>query len=200
VKLFHSPTSPYARKVMACAIAHDLDKQIETVVTNPHDSPAELLAANPLSKVPCLITDDGMALFDSPVICEYLDSLGGTVPLFPRPGRGRWKALKLQALADGILDAALIRRGEEGRPPDEARLAVIARQQAAMDRSLDELEHEVPQKGLDIGTISVVCALGYLDLRFPGDDWRTGRPQLAAWFVATSEHPALARTAPPKSA
>ncbi len=200
MQLFHSPTSPFARKVMACAIAHDLDKQIKTVISNPHESPADLLAANPLSKIPCLITDDGMALFDSPVICEYLDSLGGAVPLFPRPGGGRWKALKQQALADGILEAALIRRGEAGRPPDAARLAVIARQQAAMDRSLDELERDLPQKGLDIGTISVVCALGYLDLRFPADDWRIGRPQLAAWFVAASEHPALARTAPPRAA
>jgi glutathione S-transferase len=200
VKLFYSPASPFVRKVMACAIAHELDQRIEKITSNPHESPADLLAANPLSKVPCLITDDGVALFDSPVICEYLDSLDGTVPLFPRPGRGRWKALKLQALADGILDAALIRRGEAGRPADAAHQAVMTRQKAAMDRGLDELEREPPQKGLDIGIISVACALGYLDLRFAADDWRSGRPQLAAWFAAISEQPALARTAPPKGA
>jgi glutathione S-transferase len=200
VKLFYSPTSPFVRKVMACAIARDLDQQIETVRCNPHESGADLVAANPLSKVPCLVTEDGVALFDSPVICEYIDSLEGAVPLFPRPGRGRWKALKQQALADGILDAALLRRQEAGRPSDAARQAVIARQKAAMDRGLDELERDLPHRTLDIGSISVACALGYLDLRFGAGEWRPGHPQLAAWFDAISQEPALARTAPPKDA
>ena len=200
MKLFYSPTSPYVRKVMACAIAREIDRQIETVPTNPHEQPAALLAANPLSKVPCLLTDDGVALFDSPVICEYLDSLDGAVPLFPRPGRGRWKALKQQALADGIMDAALLRRAESARAADAGRQAVLDRQSAAMRRALDELEHDPPHKVLDIGTVSVACALGYLDLRFPGDDWRATRPQLAAWFQAIGREPALARTAPPLDA
>src|SRR6266568_2410240 len=115
VKLFYSPTSPYVRKVMACAIFREIDAQIERVVTNPHVSPPELLAANPLSKVPCLVTDDGLALFDSPVICEYLDSLDDGGPdLFPRAHGPRWRALKLQALADGITDAAILCRAEQG--------------------------------------------------------------------------------------
>ncbi len=197
MKLFHSPTSPYVRKVMACAIARGIDGQIETLSTNPHDSPAALLAANPLSKVPCLLTDDGVALFDSPVICEYLDSLDGALPLFPRPGRGRWTALRLQALADGILDAAVLRRGEAGRPAEEARLAVIARQRAAVERALDELERTPPHKALDIGSISVACALGYLDFRFSADDWRANRPKLAGWYEVIAAEPALVRTAPP---
>jgi glutathione S-transferase len=197
MKLFHHPTSPFVRKVMACAIAREIDRRIETVPTTPQDSPAALLGANPLCKVPCLVTDDGVALFDSPVICEFLDSLEGAVPLFPRPGRSRWKALKLQALADGVMEAALLRRLESGRPPDEARLAVIARQKAAIGRALDTLEREVPPRLLDIGSISVACALGYLDLRFAADDWRAGRPLLTAWFAAISQEPALARTAPP---
>lgn len=198
MKLYYFPTSPYARKVVACAIAREIDRQVEIVRTDPHESPAMLLAANPLSKVPCLVTDDGVALFDSPVICEYLDSLEGAMPLFPRSGGARWKALRLQALADGILDAALLRRGESRRPQDAARQAVIARQTAAMQRGLDELEREPPNKGLDIGTISAACALGYLDLRFAEDDWRAHRPLLAAWFAAISEEPALARTVPPR--
>ena len=197
MKLFYSPTSPYVRKVMACAIAREIDGQIETLRTNPHESPSALLAANPLSKVPCLVTEDGVALFDSPVICEYLDSLDGGMPLFPRPGRGRWKALKLQALADGILDAAILRRQEATRPAEEARLAVIDRQKDAIRRGLDDLEREPPHRTLDIGSISVACALGYLDLRFAADDWRRGRPQLAEWFAAMNAEPAIARTAPP---
>ena len=197
MKLFYSPNSPFVRKVMACAIARGIDQRIETVPSNPHDSPAALLAANPLSKIPCLIADDGAAVFDSPVICEFLDGLGDAGPLFPPPGPARWRALTLQALADGILDAALLRRGLAGVPPGAAIAAVIARQKAVMDRALDVLEHEVPQQGLDIGTIGAACALGYLDLRFAGDDWRAGRPALASWFAAISTAPALARTAPP---
>ena len=156
-----------------------------------------MLAANPLSKVPCLITDDGMALFDSPVICEYLDSLDGAVPLFPRPGRGRWKALKQQALADGIMDAAVLRRGESTRPPEAAREAVMARQQAAMERGLDELEREPPPKTLDIGSIAVACALGYLDFRFAAEDWRRGGRFWRRGSRRSASEPALARTAPP---
>jgi glutathione S-transferase len=197
MKLFYAPNSPYVRKVMACAVARGIDRQIETVPTNPHESPAGLLEANPLSKVPCLLTDDGVAVFDSPVICEFLDSLGSAKPMFPPPGPARWQALTSQALADGILDAALVRRGLAGEAPDAVRQAVIARQKAAMARALDVLEREPPHKALDIGTISAACALGYLDLRFAGDDWRAGRPVLAAWFTAISKEPALARTAPP---
>jgi glutathione S-transferase len=197
MKLFHAPNSPFVRKVMACAIARGIAQRIETVPTNPHDSPAGLLAANPLSKIPCLIADDGAAVFDSPVICEFLDGIGDTAPLFPPPGPARWRALTLQALADGILDAALVRRGLVGVPPGAAIEAVIARQKAVMDRALEVLEREVPHQGLDIGTISAACALGYLDLRFAGDDWRANRPALAAWFVAISAASALARSAPP---
>jgi len=197
MKLFSSPNSPFVRKVMACAIARGIERRIEAVSTDPHVSPAALLAANPLSKIPCLITDDGVAVFDSPVICEYLDSLGDALPMFPRPGPGRWKALTLQALADGILDAALIRRGLAGAASAAAVQAVIARQQAVMGRALDVLEREPPHRAIDIGSIAVACALGYLDLRFPTDDWRAGRPVLATWFEAIGEAPALARTAPP---
>jgi glutathione S-transferase len=197
MKLFYSANSPFVRKVMACAIARGIDQQIERLPTNPHDSPAGLLAANPLSKVPCLIGDDGAAVFDSPVICEFLDSVGSAAPLFPAPGPARWQALTLQALADGILDAALIRRGLAGKASDAVRQAVTTRQKATMDRALDVLERAVPHQELDIGTIAAACALGYLDLRFAGDDWRAGRPHLAAWFAAIGKAPALARTAPP---
>jgi len=198
LKLYYSPTSPYVRKVIACALACGTDSQIERLTTNPHEAPAGLLADNPLSRVPCLLTTDGLALFDSPVICEYLDATGGG-SLFPPPGPARWRALKQQALGDGIMDAAVTNRGEIGRPPEAARDAAVARNKAAIVRSLDYLESSVPAAHLDIGTITVACALGYLDLRFAADAWRDGRPKLAEWFKAMVQRPEIAQSAPPQS-
>ena len=134
MRLNHSPTSPYVRKVMACAIARGLDGRIALDATNPHQSPPELLRVNPLSRVPALLLDDGTALYDSPVICEYLDGLGDAPPLFPAPGPARWAALRQQALGDGIMDAAVPRRREMGLPPDEGRTAFIERQRDAVAR------------------------------------------------------------------
>lgn len=196
MKLFYSPTSPYVRKVVACAIAREIDKQIELVPTNPHVSPPALLAANPLSKVPCLLTPDGVALFDSPVICEYLDSVDNALPMFPRSGGARWKALKYQALADGILDAAVARRTEQAKPKEAARDAYMDRQKAAVDRAITELDKEPPHKIVDIGSISVACALGYLDFRFAQEPWREKAPHLTQWYDAFKSLPALERTVP----
>jgi len=196
VKLYDSPASPYARKVRICAITRGLDGQIKIVPCNPNESPGDLLAANPLSKIPTLVTEDGVALFDSPVICEFLDSLGDAAPMFPDHGAARWRALKLQAMGDGIMDACVPRRGELAKPKEAGRDALIARWRAAVERTLDALEAEVPHKAVDIGSIAVACALGYLDFRFPQEPWRGTRPKLAAWFAAFSEAPAVAATAP----
>lgn len=196
MKLYSSPTSPFVRKVLACAIARGIDRRIELVPTNPHASPPALLAANPLSKVPCLVTDDGLALFDSPVICDYLDSVGEENPLLPPHGAPRWRALKLQAMGDGILDAAVGRRGEQAKPREAARDAWMARQQAAVARTLDQLEAEPPAIHVDLGSIAIACALGYLDFRFAAEPWREARPHLAAWYEGFATHPGLARTVP----
>lgn len=193
MKLFSADASPFARKVRACAVAREIDRQIEIIPTDPHVYPPALLAANPLSKIPCLITSDGRALFDSPVICEFLDTIGDAPPMFPPKGGPRWKALKQQAVGDGIMDAAVFRRGLRGLTGREAE---HAHHKGAIDRALDLLEMELPHRGVDIGTVSVACALGYLDLRFAGEDWRGRRPVLAAWFAAISAEPALAATAP----
>jgi glutathione S-transferase len=139
---------------------------------------------------------DGVALFDSPVICEYLDSIDGAIQLFPRAGRPRWRALKQQAIGDGIMDAAVMMRAEQARPADAAHDAVLARQQAAIDRTLAQLERDVPHQTLDIGSISIACALGYLDFRFADTPWRPAHPQLAAWFATFGDNPGLARTVP----
>jgi len=198
VKLYYSPTSPYVRKVMACAIVRGLDGQIEKHRTNPHESPADLVADNPISKVPCLTTDDGLSLFGSQLVCEYLDSLGDAAPLFPAHGAPRWRALKLQSLGDGILDAAVPGRGELARPKEAARDALIARYKDVMRRCVDVLESDPPHRVLDIGSITVACALGYLDFRYASDPWRPGHPKLAAWYEAFAQNKAIADTAPPK--
>ena len=196
MKLHYSGTSPYVRKVMACAIARGLDGRITRHDSNPHASLPDLLADNPLSRVPCLITDDGESLYDSPVICEYLDSIGDAPALFPPAGPARWRALKLQAMGDGILDSAVPCRGELAKPKEAARDGLIARYKAAMARTVDALEADPPHTGVDIGTIAVACALGYLDFRYAADPWRPGHPHLTAWYEAFARHRAIAGTAP----
>src|SRR5947208_11904948 len=145
MKLAYSPASPYVRKVTACAIKRGIDKQIERMKISTTDP--DLLKYNALSKVPTLITDDGAYLFDSPVICEYLDSIGSAPKLFPAPGPARWKALCQQALGDGILDATQPRRRELTLPQDEGRKAYIEVQRGKVSRSLDLLEGEAASLG-----------------------------------------------------
>ncbi len=196
MKLYYSATSPYVRKVMACAIARGLDGRILLHNSNPHVSPADLVADNPTSKVPCLVADDGVSVYDSPVICEFLDSLGDAPALFPAAGAARWRALKFQAMGDGILDAAVPCRGEIARPKEAARDAVILRHKAAISRTVDALEADVPHRQLDIGSIAVACALGYLDFRYSADKWRDGHPKLAAWYEDFAKNACMAQTAP----
>lgn len=189
MKLRFSATSPYVRKVTMTIIECGLEDKVERVVTNAWDAATDLPADNPLGKVPALTTDDGTALFDSRVICEYLDSLHDGAKLFPAAGPARWAALRLQALGDGLNDAAVARRLEEMRPDGERSQKWIDRQTAAMARTLDVLEAEVDgfAEGVDIGALAVMSALGYLDLRFVEDDWRSRRPKLAAWFDGVSK-------------
>ena len=177
MKLSFSPTSPYVRKVRACAITREIEGQIELVPTDANASLPAFVAINPLSKVPALVTDDGVALFDSPVICEYLDSVGDALPMFPSHGAGRWRALKFQAMGDGILDASVPRRGELMKPPDEGRTAWIARQKAAVDRTLDALEADPPHRAIDIGSITIACARHETDCHRA---WRVHRVRGAA--------------------
>jgi glutathione S-transferase len=182
---------------MVCAIARGIDNRIETVGSNPHVSPDDLLRSNPLSKIPCLVLEDGTAVYDSPVICEYLDSIGEATGLFPSSGTPRWVRISvMHALADGIMDAAVARRMRFGKPVDETRAAFLGRQKAAVDRGLARLEAEPPQGLTDIGAIAVACALGYLDFRFADEPWRDAHPKLAAWFAEASKLPPLAKTQP----
>ena len=196
MKLAYSPASPYVRKVMACAIARGIADKIEQWKI-PTADPA-LQSVNPLSKVPSLITDDGVALFDSPVICEYLDSIGTAPKLFPPAGPARWKALRQQALADGIMDASQPRRREIALPQDEGRTQYIALQRGKVARAVDALEAEAETLGAltTIGEITIGCALGYLDFRFSNEPWRPGHPKLGAWYARVVALPPLKGTMP----
>jgi glutathione S-transferase len=195
MKIAYSPASPYVRKCTACAIARGVQLEKWTVGTT---DPA-LLPVNPLAKVPSLVTDDGVSLYDSPVICEYLDSIGDAPKLFPPAGPARWKALRQQALGDGILDASQPRRREVALPQDQGRIDYITMQQGKVSRSLDVLEAEADSLGAlqTIGEITIACALGYLDFRFPHEPWRPGHPKLEAWYAKVVALPPMAETMPP---
>ena len=201
MKLHHSVASPFARKVMAVAIETGLDGRLELVTPtmSPVKPDADLLKDNPLGKVPCLVTDNGAALYDSRVICEYLDSLHDRAKMFPPPGPARWTALRRQAEGDGIMDAAVLGRYETFLRPQERRWPEwLEGQKGKFRRALDGLEGEAEDFGdtVDIGTIAIGCALGYLDFRYGDEDWRATRPRLAAWFEQFARRPSMARTAP----
>ncbi len=200
MKLHHTTTSPYVRKVMVAAIELGLEDRIETVPgkVSPVVRTSPVIADNPLGKVPTLITDDGMVLYDSRVISEYLDGLAGG-KLFPAPGPARWRALTGQALADGMLDAAVLERYETSlRPPEKMWPTWRDGQHDKVIKSLERMQRDAAGFAgrVDIGTIAIACALGYLDFRFADLGWRDGRPELAAWFAGFAERPSMAATAP----
>jgi glutathione S-transferase len=189
-------TSPYARKAWVVAHETGLTDKIERIPTNPH-ADEYLRTDNPLCRVPTLIRDDGEALFDSPVICEYLDSLHDGPKLFPPDGSARWRALRLQAIGDGLLDANLSRRNEILRPASEQSKDWIARQMLAIDagcRWLEQHVNDLDQPSIDIGQIAVGCALGYFAVRFPHDPWRDGCPKLTRWQERFEQRPSMVAT------
>lgn len=181
--LRYSPASPYARKIRIAADLLGLSSRIAISAASTGDPADPLRTQNPLGKIPTLILDDGSTLYDSWVIADYLDHLGGG-RLIPTAPAARFGALRLQALGDGINDAALLIRYELANRPEAMRhQETIDLQQGKIDRALDALEAAPPAGAPDIGHIAVACALGYLDLRFAGA-WRAGRPRLVAWLDA----------------
>jgi glutathione S-transferase len=199
MKLHWSPRSPFVRKVMIVAHECGLVDRLTCVRTiaataKPH---AELMRDNPLSKIPALVLNDGTVLYDSPVICEYLDALDGTPKLFPRPGKARMTALRRQALGDGFLDMMVMLRDERMRAqPSDVHMASTAVRKAAV---LDSLEHEAESlttSPFGIGHIAIGCALSYLDFRFGDEDWRQGHLRLADWHAAFAARPSVGLTLP----
>jgi glutathione S-transferase len=195
LKLYTNPATPFGRKCQV--IAHELGMPVEVIKTLPLQDP-DFRRINPLGKVPVLVLEDGSVIFDSPVICEYLNNRGGG-KFFPgtnifRQNSGRWKALVLQALGDGIADAAVayVILGRENPPPESWR----ARQMDTVTASLDVAERMNFAKEPTIGEISVACAIGYLEFRLPDLDWKSSRPKLSAWYARMCEYPAMKATAP----
>ena len=199
MKLHWSPRSPFVRKVMIVAHERGLVDRLTCLRTvaaaaKPH---AELMKDNPLSKIPTLVLEDGAVLYDSPVICEYLDALDGAPKLFPRLGKARLTALRRQALGDGFLDMMVLLRDERLREqPSQRHQESTAVRKAAI---LDSLEHEaesLTRTPFGIGHIAIGCALSYLDFRFGDEDWRKKHLRIANWHAAFSARPSVRATQP----
>lgn len=201
MKLYYSPPSPYARKVRVAVhelALSDRVQEIETTVA-PHKPNEAFGQKNPLMKVPALETDEGMVLFNSPVICEYLDAKAGGNRLIPVHGDKHWKTLRRQALGDGIIDAAILRRYELAARPENLRWDDwLKGQQLKVDLGLDVAEREAGGwgKSFDIGDIAIACALEWLDFRFGDNDWRSRRPKLSAWLAQVAARPSMQKTRP----
>jgi glutathione S-transferase len=198
MKLRFSPTSPFVRKVTVALHETEQMDNVELVTTDVWNPATDIAADNPVGKVPALVADDGTAYVESAMICEYVDSLHGGRKLFPASGSERWHVLRLQALADGVISAAVDRIIETRRPADKQWDGWHERRADAIARTLDLLEKEAGTLGDEAngGTIAIGCALGYLDFRFDADKWRDGRPKLAAWYEKFATRPAMVATAP----
>lgn len=195
MKLRYSTTSPFVRKVHVFAIETGQIDKIELVKTNTADPNSDHGKDNPLNKVPALALDDGSKLYDSRVICEYLDTQSGN-KLFPASGTARWTALRRQALGDGMCDAAVARMMESRRPEAQRSAEFDKKQKLKVTQGLDALEADHLGPQLDIGTLMVAITLDYLDFRFKHEDWRQGRPKLTAWHKSFSERASLKKTLP----
>ncbi len=198
MKLYTNPASPFARK--ARVIVRELKLVIEEIQVPREGLGDGFRAINPLGKIPVLVLDDGSTLFDSPVICEYLNEAGGG-RFFPgksllRENSGHWRALTLQALGDGICDAAVARNYERLRPAELQSDAVIQKHMNAVNTGLDVLERIRFTDKVTIGEITIGCALGYLDFRIPELGWRDARPNLRDWYEKFAQYPSMQATWP----
>lgn len=181
-----SGPSPFGRKVKMVAKILGIYDRLTIEMSNTNDPQDTLRQQNPLGKIPILILDDGRKIFDSRVICEYLDAQVDGITLHPTESDARWEALTLQALGDGIVDASILQVYENRmRPEDKRHDDWLSYQADKVKRSLDQLSQTPPslEGDLTIGHVAIACALGYLDLRFEGK-WRASYPALVAWLDA----------------
>ncbi len=199
MQLYISPTSPYARKAWMVVLEKGLAEEVEIIAVNPWESPSELTSKNPLSQVPALAIGQDQAVYDSRVICTYLDGLRDKPALVPQSGMERMAVLRMEALADGMCDVAVatfLARKDNGDNPDTP---AIKRQLGKIEAVLKVMESEVPlfEGALHLGTIAYSAALAYLDLRYGELQWRQQVPGLAKWFETIAQRPAMLTTAPP---
>ena len=186
MKLHWSPRSPYVRKVMVAAYELGLNEQIEKTrsVVAMSSVNLDLRPDNPLNKIPTLVLDDGLAIFDSYVICDYLDSLAGGGKLIPLQGRARLETLRMHALGSGLLDLLILARNERERPDLQRSSAHMLAFADKREATLKQLEREVTwllETPFNLGHIAVGCALSYADFRFANEPWREDVPHLAQW-------------------
>lgn len=202
MKLFHSPASPYVRKVMVTAWERGVQDKIEILASaaGPVQRDPAIVAVNSTGKVPCAITPSGAPLFDSRVISQFVDQLSPSGESV-YAGADRFAILTLEALGDSILDACLLCRYEDVMRPKELYWADWYNgQMAKIDSGLADLETkwfellDVPH--FHAGSIAVACMLGYLDFRFPSKDWRTAHPKLTQWFAQASDRTSMKETFP----
>ena len=201
MKLYWSSRSPFVRKVMVFAHEAGLAGRFETVRTlvGMSQANAELMQSNPLGKIPTLVTDDGRVLFDSYVICEYLDGLHGGRRLIPASGEERLQALRWHALGDNMLDNLILWLNELRRPAPQQSPEMLAALEVKVRSALDFIEGEATALGaasLGIGHVAIAVALGYIDFRFPSLGWRDGRAKLAAWHETFAQRPSFRATMP----
>jgi glutathione S-transferase len=200
LKLYSSPASPYARKVRMVIAERKLVTLVEEVTVATSEDPAELLAANPLGKIPALVTDEGFSLYDSPVICAYLDAhpKAEGPRLRPHTGDERWLVMRAEALGDGLMDLGLHLIGDKRKPEGEKSPTSVKRWHSQLYRALDaapETLRALPAE-FNLGHLALVAALGYLDFRHDDLNWREGRDELARWFESVASRPSVAATAP----
>ena len=198
LRLHWSPKSPYVRKVMISAHEFGLVERLELVrsvaaMLKPNE---RLMQDNPLSKIPTLVLEDGFTLFDSVVICEYLNDLGAGT-LFPEQGADKWQALRWHAFGDGLLDALILWRNEREREvPLQALLDAFELKTRASLKQLDDEAQALNETPFSIGHITLGCAMGYLDYRFDTFGWRAVAPRLAEWYAETRVRPSFQNTEP----
>lgn len=190
MKLYGTQTSPFVRKVRMVAVETGLDASIEFVVSNlsPIMWDPQIVAVNPGGRVPTLVLDDGMVLFDSRVICRYLAAQSTQVSLYPQEAPAIWDILRREAMSDELMEPALQARYELAlRPPELRWNALLETLLAKVDSVIDAAEAEPPpDQRFDAGDIGLACGLGYLDFRFPKRNWRATHPRLAEWFAGMS--------------
>ena len=203
MKLIGSTTSPYVRKVRIVMAEKKLDYQL--VLDNVWSADSKIAASNPLGKVPCLVMDGAEAVFDSGVIVEYLDTLSPVGKLIPSTGRERAEVKTWEALADGLVDAAILARLEAtwvGRQDSERSQAWMDRQLGKVQASLKSMSQGLGDKPfcsgihLSLSDIAVGCALGWLEFRFPQIDWRSEHPNLGKLLDKLMQRPSFADTRP----
>jgi glutathione S-transferase len=198
MKLYTSPSSPFGRKVVMSAIETGMDSRMQMLTINPWESSPELLRANPLSKIPVLVTDEGLSIFDSSAVCDYIDARDGHHRLLPADPTARLHTLRRQSLADGMLDAAVVILLNRAQKPERVHRGFVARQEQAIARTLECLERDTAElhDGFNLGHIALVCALDFLSVA-QVVDWKPKHEKLAEWLSRMHKRPSVARTHPP---